>query len=504
MVAVPKPGGSGRVARGADAGVQAVLVDGHEIGPAFQDAGGHGVVGDLPGGGHDGGPADGPALVVVVGAPHHALAAGGRGRGPQVELPAEQHIAAIGPNGGVDALDGVGEPTVGRGDGRRGQAGILLHVAQEVGFEDHAVQFALHDRGRLGQEGGQIGVIRRHVVGALDVLQVGVIALAAVGDVVEDEKGNKPQGQALLGKGDGPVRVPGLPAVYRSAVDVDVADVGPGSGRAGHVAAPESQILVGILGHRTHGHRPGQAGQRAVGRVGAKAHEADRAVGEDQLEPGAPDQTAGGRQFAVRNGQGGSLGISGNHRSQRFIEAENPRLTLAQVDLQGVVLADDEACGVAVGGDPVVRGNGRRRRRAYAVVAPCAGDGHVRGAGGHGRAGREADGHRRARGDGRVPGGRAEDHRAVQIVQTHGVPQALHRAGIAEGQPPIGQGPGRRVGDGDVAFQARSPVLGRGIGNGHAIKGEGVSAGQGDEQEEGEQTEDTAKQHGRLLAIFDL
>jgi hypothetical protein len=145
------------------------------------------------------------------------------------------------------------------------------------------------------------------------------------------------------------------------------------------------------------------------------------------------------------------------------------------MDLQGIGGAKDEAVRVAVGRNAVIAGDRGGCGRGRAGAAPLAGDGQLRWRGHTAGAGRKAHGHRTARGNVGVIGGRANGHVAVLIVQAHPIPQTVDRTAEAEGQLPVAQGLVRGIGQGDVAFQARAPVLDALVGYGQAVQGGGGS-----------------------------
>src|SRR5262249_16893485 len=105
---------------------------------------------------------------------------------------------------------------------------ILCQVPQEIRLEDHAHRVV----GRLlvdqAESGLQVTEVRGHVYGVLHVLEIESVAFTGVGNVIEHEEGNHAERAAVPDVSGGAVarrRGPGIPAVYRPAIQVNVSDV---------------------------------------------------------------------------------------------------------------------------------------------------------------------------------------------------------------------------------------------------------------------------------------
>ena len=410
MRRIPEPRGLLRIAvLVLKARIETILVDADELRAVGQDARRHVVVGD------------GLGLVVDrvatlgqaerIRKAHDALARDAcigeatRRRGPEVELPAEDGIRLVFANGVVDRLDesaqSIGERRVdalhqhaarvnrvGLRDDGVGRSGVVLReVAEEVRFEHPADGFIARGFLRDLQRVAQVGEVAFHVGLGLDVRLVGVVALAAVGDVVPDEVRDHAELDALLDEARGTLAViehapvpPVADAVGGTTIQVDVAHVDAlvlsGIGKVG----PEAQVRRGILAHRADGEIAWQARSRAVGvvdphaedtglaRLGfADAHRGTTGFFAGDLERTAHDRRSGDIRVVRHNGIGARV---------------FKRIVLYAWDLRNL-----EDLSLRVGVQHDVRRRGRRARAVAAIRARPAG----------------------------VAGGRAGDGRAVQL-----------------------------------------------------------------------------------------
>ena len=169
-------------------------------------------------------------------------------------------------------------------------------VTEEVGFEDNADGFV----GRFFVDGIEEEleqfVVLLHVVGALDVFEVGGVGFAAVRDVIPDENGEHSHlftfADVRDGAATGSVR-PCRPTVLGAAVEVDVAGVHIAIESAAFETVPEREMIVGVFRDAAQSEVIGPAWERTVGVFDTDTDVARRTAVFGEAQSGASSAQAG-------------------------------------------------------------------------------------------------------------------------------------------------------------------------------------------------------------------